>query len=87
VSESTELQIRERSALLLAPDSLPLTTRQAALATGYAEATLRRWACRPEEGALTPSLKKPRRNLYLVGDIRRWLGLETETENMAAATP
>lgn len=67
--------VSERAELLTAPDAVLLNTSETATATGFAEATLRKWACYQTRGGLLPTVKRGGRNLYLASDIRVWLGV------------
>ena len=60
----------------MATDVVRLTTVEVSTATGVAQATLRKWACRRGEGSLLPVAKRANRNLYRPSDVRRWLGVE-----------
>lgn len=71
---ATERTLSDRAALLTAPDEVPLTTEQAAIAAGLSPGTLRKWACYPTENRLLPAAKRGGRNLYRASDVRQWLG-------------
>jgi hypothetical protein len=68
--------VSDRAELITAPDVVLLNTTETATATGFAEATLRKWACYKTRGALLPTVKRGGRNLYRPSDIRAWLGVD-----------